>query len=212
MYRGRSATTDEQFLDQFEMDGSDWLFRYKMTGPAYRVTDREKDRLIAAYQRARRRYYWWLAFMATICLMLIVGTLAVPQFEPWLREIVPDSIMRYLSTILLTLTFGIQWTNEALAFRLPLKALAKRTPVAPAWSREDQQRFALDRLPLAIVVGTVTISFLVLLYFILERPSIGPISVALIVASVVALAWASVQGYRKWQFARADAVVTSPTT
>jgi hypothetical protein len=55
-----------------------------------------------------------------------------------------------------------------------------------------------------VLVGTATVAFLLLLFFALERPQIGPIGLALIVASVAALVWAAIQGTRKWLLTRRD--------
>ncbi len=196
MYRSGTPTPRERFLDQFESDGGDWLYRHREIGAAYRVTDAEKNAFVARFERGRRGFVW----PAIIVYILVGGWLVIP---PMLRDDIKEVPFSWI-WLLWMFVAGCQWLDERIALGVPLKQLRHRAPVAPALSKEDRRRLALERLPLTVLVGTATITFVLLLYFAVERPPIGPINLILIVASIAALAWAIVQGIRKWHVNRSD--------
>src|SRR3569623_1192569 len=60
--------------------------------------------------------------------------------------------------------------DHLFGYRVPKHAFDGRAPVAPALSLIERRRLALERLPLTVVVGTATVTFVLLLYFAVERP------------------------------------------
>lgn len=186
----------DRFLDQFEADGDDWLYRYKKTGAAYRVTEAEREAFLAAFDRQRRQLFW--------IRLAIVGGLAIIGLPSlWLGS---HSPFKDMNPFWGSLIIGVSLLVDHLfGYRVPEHAFDGRAPVAPALSLTERRRLALERLPLTVVVGTATVTFVLLLYFALERPPIGSVGLAVIIASVAALVWAIVQGMRKWQLERAYA-------
>lgn len=191
MYRAGSTLPRERFLDQFEMDSGDWVYRHQETGPAYRVTDAEKDDFVAAFDRQQKRLGW---IVGAILLGFFLGLLVVTRSDSW-----PPFWLAFYVAL-----FVPQLVIDHATFRAPARALEHRTPVAPALSRPERRRLTLERLPDTVLIGTTTITLFLLLYFALERPAIGPKGWAFIVACGVALVWAIVQGTRKWLLTRAD--------
>lgn len=199
----RSSTSDtphDKFLDQFDWDGGDWLYRFKTTGAAYRVTDAEKDALVATFDR-QQRWSFWLALpllLAFVVWFLWSAPTAAPgSFLAEVRSFGPFFLGMLLG-------WGVRFAIDHFTFRAPLRALGQRTPVAPALPKKERRRLTLEQLPLTVLVGTATVSFLVLLFVALERPPMGPPGWTLVVASVAALAWVAIQGTRKYLLTRAD--------
>jgi len=128
-----------EFVDQFEWDGGDWLYRYKETGPAYRVTDTEKDALVAAFGRWQK----WAGLAVVLILVGMVFLLAKLDALPpgfGIFGIVVGTMVRN----------AIDWTG----YRRPLRAFEGRVAVAPAWSKAARAQLALDRASPTELVGT----------------------------------------------------------
>ena len=209
MYRSSPSTSPhDKFLDQFDWDGGDWLYRHRMTGAAYRVTDAEKDAFVAAFGRRQRRLS---GILFAICLLVFIAVGIVPLFDTPLRRFYPTSPPLYLGQSLMLLAFVGSWIDESIEFGAPLKKLRLRTPVAPAWSREDRQRLALDRIPAEMLFGASVICAILLAIFLIAGGLNHVTGQIFILVFIAILLWAAVTGYRKWQFARADAAITSPT-
>ena len=208
MYRpSASGTPHDKFLHQFAMDGSDWLYRYRQTGAAYRVTDAERDRFVAKFDR-QQRWLWWvgLAIFLPVTLWLIwAAYFAAPG----------DSLKGFhaiATASVWPLVFAYRFAIDRFTFRAPLRSLAQRKPVAPAWPKEARRRRALARIPAELLLGVSVVCPILLAVLLVEGGPTSVIGRFLIVGFIVILSWAAITGYRKWQFARADAAITPPTT
>ena len=208
MYRSSPSTSPhDKFLDQFDWDGGDWLYRHRMTGAAYRVTDREKDAFVAAFDRQQRWLGWiGLAIFLPFMLWLIWATYfaALGDSQKELRAIAMVSVW--------PLVFTSRFAIDHFTFRAPLRSLAQREPVAPGWSKEERRRLALGRIPAELLLGGLVVCPILLAVFFVEGGLTSVIGRFFIVVFIAILLWAAVTGYRKWQFARADAAITSPTS
>jgi hypothetical protein len=207
MYRSSaSGTPREKFLDQFEWDGGDWLYRFKMTGAAYRVTDAEKDAFVATFDRQQRWSFWiGLPFLLAIVFgsIWVVNTATPGSFLAAIKPFVVGS----------GAALGVSFRSviDHFAFRAPLRALAPRTPVAPGLSKMARRRLALDRIPPEPLFGAAIICALLLGIFLTEGGLTNRVGQVWIVLFVAFLLWVAIIGFRKWRLARADAAVMSPT-
>jgi len=207
MHRSSPSTSPhDKFLDQFEWDGGDWLYRYKMTGAAYRVTDAEKDRLVAVFDR-QQTLWWWIGLPIVLAiafgLIWITATPAPGSFLAAIKPLVAGTAWMF--------GLALRFVVDRFTFRIPLRALANRKPVAPAWSKEERQRLALDRIASAPLFGGALVCAIVLTVFLVEGGLTSGTGQIIIVCLAASLLLAAFTGYRKWQLARADAAVMSPT-
>ena len=192
-----------QFIDQFEWDGGGYLYRHNRTGPLYRLTEEERDSMIVEVERRQR---WVTGFMFAIFVGWGIALFLAPPF----RHMPRTDWGLWANGFNLLMIFVIRpIIGYLLISRGLVRVLRYSTPIAPTMSKAERQRFAFDRMPLTVLVGVATAAFLLLLFFGLERPPIGPVGVALIVTSVAGLMWMAIQGTRKWMLVRADHMANS---
>lgn len=200
MYRSGPASPHEQFLDQFEMDGGNWLYRYKEIGAAYRVTDAEKDTFVAGFDRRQKRFMW--------AALAIYGGL----FLGLLLLYLPSTAPPFLGFWLYLLAATSRFIADQFAFRVPMRALEHRAPVAPGLSKAERRRRALDGVPAAGLFGAAAMSAIILLLLALSGMLTSRFGLWMTAGCAGVLLWTGVQSYRKWQVAQADLTFTSPTT
>jgi hypothetical protein len=199
MYRSGPASPREQFLDQFEMDGRDWLYRHRMTGAAYRVTDVERDAFVAAFDRQQRWSFWFgLPFLLAFVFVLIWASSA-PAAGSFTAEVKP-----FVGGSGVLLGLAMRFVIDHFTFRAPLPALAQRTPVAPSLSKMERRRLALDRIPPEPLFGGGIVCALLLGIFLTEGGLTSGFGRVMIALFSVFLLWVVTIGLRKWLLTRRD--------
>lgn len=185
----------ERFVDQFELDGDDWLYRYNNVGPAYRVTDSEKDDFVVAFDRREKWSFW-------IGLPLLLGLLMIAFF------VLPSGTLRGSSaaSIFIGPLLGFAWraSSTFMAFRAPVHGLRDRTPVAPRLSNTERRRIELDQISYMDVAGAAFAGILMLVLVASFGLPTRPMERLSLIFFPVLLLWAIIQGTRKWLAARAD--------
>jgi len=105
--------------------------------------------------------------------------------------------------VILLLTFAMSSGLEALLFRAPLHALVGRAAVQPALSKSERRRVMLERLPGGLLFGLGLFGVFMLLVLLALKPTgRDPLWGLLVVYAAASVAWAIVQGTRKWMIAR----------
>ena len=185
-----SDTPHDRFVDQFEWDDGDFLYRYRNVGPAYRVTTDERDDFIEAYDR-------WERWLLPIAFALSIGLLAIlfimlPPLAPGRGNVTWGVSSPVLG-------FTARWFGELLAFDAPRRKLQDRSPVAPALPDADRRRIALDRISvLNELFSAIAITALIAFMIFMTTWPARPIELLLIVGCGAMVVWSLVQATRKW--------------
>lgn len=172
------------FLDQFEADGSDFLFRKNMKAPPIRVTTTERDAFAAEF--VRRVRYIGLAFFVATAVLCVVPVLVAPNMTKGTQQ----TVIWIGIGILLTLTLGAGYW----AWAAPARALVRRPVLGAARSKAEMRRRALAQ----ITYGQLALCLPVAALLVLSK---GIDSWWAFFAAGLLMA-ASVQAVRKWRFDR----------
>lgn len=184
------ANSKRLFEEQFEPEGSDFLYRRSLKGSPIRVTQRERQHFIDDYAR-RLRFTTWGLFTS-----LIVFTGAVVSWTVATGADLPDIAM-YIgigAIALVSVAYSI-WVHGA-----PARELARRTPVGRERSRAEMRRLTLKRMTYG-QLATAAFAAAVLPFTLRSHPDLfhGWSRLWLVFSAAIILL-AAVQAVRKWRF------------
>jgi hypothetical protein len=124
------------FTLQFEKTGSGWEFRRYGRGAAIPVSDAEHEAFVAAFIRRIRHLSWGLmGSVAILALGMAIAAGIIPGPAPYAAA----GVLGAGGFIL----FMIAWFQT---FAAPSAALARRTPVAGALSKDEARERAFSRM------------------------------------------------------------------
>jgi hypothetical protein len=126
----------QSFADQFEVDGKDIFYRRGMKGAPIRVTEAERDALVANYNR-RLRYAMWPTPFTTV---LLIGLLV------WFAPDSQGTAGQWIMWPGICLAMAPSLIIMRRAWTAPFRELRLRTPSGPARNRDEIRRIALSRI------------------------------------------------------------------
>ncbi len=172
------------FLDQFEAEGSDFLFRKNMKGPPVRVTATERDAFAADFVR-RVKYIIWALMVAT-ALLCVVPVLVAPDMAKGTEQTVI-----WIGIVgILTLCFAAGHR----AWTAPARALERRAVLGLPRSKAEMRRRALEQMSYGqLAFGMLCVALLAVPYDIASWRTIFGGALLLVIL---------VQAVRKWRFER----------
>jgi tetratricopeptide (TPR) repeat protein len=190
------AASRKSFADQFEQDGSGFIYRRSQKGEAIRVSADERSRFIDEFNRNLRRGMW---------MMYIALTLA-------LGGVILFSVLRGtdLSQAAMFITIGVLmipylWYNRW-AWGAPTRELAGRTPIAGERSPDEVRRLRFQRMNYR-QLGIAALASLALPFMVSRREDVfsgwNRLWLAFSGALVLFLA---TQAFRKWRFEQDQSV------
>jgi len=192
LFDSYSSELRQAFAKQFEEDGTGFLYRRYMKGPAIRVTEAEREEFISVYQR-RIRHAFWAIIPATL---LLIGALV------WLFPSPDDpasdaAIWAGLAAILIPFLAAFFW-----AWNAPARELSGRTPSQEARSREEVRKIAFSQITW-VRLGSALILAVLLLFNASTQQDIlhGP-GLFWLTCSVSVMIGVAIQAFRKWMFER----------
>jgi len=137
MFGNRSYERSRQlFNDQFERNGSGYLYRKGMRSAAVQVSAEERDRFVAAFARAQRRSTYVL--VAGTVLVILLLALLVPDTDGRISEFIT-----YGAVGLLVGLFALYWHW---IWNAPARAVRGRTQVGVGRTRSETRRVILSRM------------------------------------------------------------------
>lgn len=142
------------FAQQFQPDGTGFLFRSRNVGPAYRVTAQERDSMVADYERLTGRNT--LVMMAPVVLLML-GTTYNRLFPAHQIDVVLYLPVFLLCTLVILI--GGTWANFR-ARAAALSILDSRNPVLPALTSDERNALTGPKARLALIAlaGVVCVS------------------------------------------------------
>ncbi|KQN03707.1 hypothetical protein [Sphingomonas sp. Leaf25] len=172
------------FLDQFEAEGSDFLFRENMKGPPVRVTATERDAFAADFVR-RVKYIIWALMVAT-ALLCVIPVLIAPDMSKGTQKTVIGIGVGGILTLCLVSGYRA-WTA-------PARALERRPVLGLPRSKAEIRRRAFSRMTYGQLALCLPLAALLVL-----PNGIGSwwtfVAGGLVAAGLV-------QALRKWRFER----------
>lgn len=193
--RGSWDSVRQSFADQFEQDGSGFVYRRSQKGEAFRVSAEERTKFIEDFDRDLRRAQWMIYIgiglaVAGVVLFTIVSHSNFPQ--------VAGVVAMIFGMVPYLIYFRRAWAA-------PARALAGRTPIARELSRDEVHELKFRKITYgnlaAAAFGGVVIAFA-------GSKSLDFHSVSTwlwAVPGVGLVLFAAVQAFRKWQFDEANA-------
>ena len=138
----------ELFAEQFEANGSGYLYRQSNKGAPIPVNQAERDAFIAAYARHYRLLLWGPVAGTMLLLFALVSL-----FPDW-KPAESDAHIRVGSLILIgVILIVFRWTWNA-----PARALARRAPVGPARTKEELRQRLFSRLTYGQLAGGAVVA------------------------------------------------------
>jgi hypothetical protein len=138
------------FDDQFERNGSGYLYRKGMRSAAVQVSADERDRFVAAFVRAQRRSTY--ALVAATVVVILLLALFVPS--PNGRN---SDVTTYSAVALLVGLFAVYWHW---VWNAPARALTGRSQVGAGRTRAETRRVILSRMTWGqLILGYAAIAY-----------------------------------------------------
>lgn len=128
--------TRQMFADQFNHDGSGFIYRRSQKGQAIRVSAAERDRFVEEFDDKLRRSIW-LIYAGTI--LVLAASIALSLIDPS----VPMQPVIYGGLALVMVPYLIY---NRRAWAAPARALEGRVPIAGERSPEEVQRLKFQRI------------------------------------------------------------------
>jgi peptidoglycan/LPS O-acetylase OafA/YrhL len=182
----------QSFSDQFEPDGSSFLYRKWMKGAPIRISREERDEFVRAFNR-RLRYSAWSIVPTTVILILLLAWL-VPDTKS-----ATANFATYFGIALILFPFmaGYYW-----AWNAPARALVHRPEVGPPRSRQEARKIGFSKMTYG-QLGFAALAGIALVWKVSADTDIrhGWGRLWLVFAGLL-IAGAGVQALRKWRIER----------
>lgn len=182
----------QMFADQFEPDGSGFLYRKGMKGPAIRVSEAERDEFIAVFNK-RLRYSMWSIVPATVILILLLVWL-VPDVDSTAGHV---AMWIGIAAILAPFMAGYYW-----AWTAPARDLVRRPQEGAALSEEEVRHLKFSKMTYG-QLGFAVLAAVALVWKVSADTDVlhGWGMLWLIFAGLL-IAGAGIQAFRKWHYER----------
>lgn len=184
------AAARKSFADQFEPDGSAFIYRRSQKGEAIRVSAEERSRFIGGYNRSIRRGMW---IMCAAMAVALGGTILFSTLRD--SDLSQTAIFVAMGIAIVPYFIYIYW-----AWGAPARELAGRTPIAGPRSPDEVRRLRFQRIKYgnlgAAALGALALPFMVSG----GRDLFVGWNRLWLVFSGSLLLLLAVQAFRKWQF------------
>lgn len=182
------------FSDQFESEGAGIVYRLNQTGAPIRVSQEERDRFVAAFDRAYQYLLWGFGLCVSMVMLGLVVAAAASG-----RPLSTAHV--YAAT---AVWIGLLLASTWWIWNAPARALRGRMTAGKAYSKSDVRRRVLTRTPyrnFIVAAGAVGV-----LYFNLTggRDLLAGWNLLWSILAVTALAAVGIQVYRKWSGERPE--------
>jgi Na+/melibiose symporter-like transporter len=177
------------FTDQFEPDGTGFLYRKSLKRAPIRVTGAERDGFIGTFNR-RLRYAAWSMVPATILLILLLA-LFVPDMDSAAGQV---ALWVGMGLILAPFLLVYYW-----AWNSPSRELERRTPVGRERTRKEVRQVMLARMTYGQLGLVVVVGFVLVLQESSRNDVLHGWGMLWLVFGAAMVIGAGVQAFRKWR-------------
>jgi tetratricopeptide (TPR) repeat protein len=133
----------QAFADQFEQDGSGFVYRRSQKGEAIRVSAEEHDRFIGEFNSNLRRANWIIYVGLTL---VLGGIIALSLLSG--SDLSEAAIFIGIGAVMIPYVAYYRW-----AWAAPARELAGRTPIAVERSPEEARRLQFQRVSYGQLAG-----------------------------------------------------------
>lgn len=195
----------QTFADQFEQDGTNFVYRRSQKGEALRVSAEERRKFIEEFDQNVRRAKWIIYAGLTVVFGGIIGFSLLRGFE-----LSQAAIFIGIGVVMIPYFVYYRWT-----WADPARELAGRTPIAGERSPDEVRRLRFQRMTYGQLAGAAA-GGLVIPFVGSRHQDVfsGWNRLWLIFGGAIVLL-AAVQAFRKWRFEQEDSyrnVIPHPST
>jgi drug/metabolite transporter (DMT)-like permease len=186
----------QMFADQFEPDGTDFIYRKSMKGAPIRVSSSERDGFISTFNR-RLRYAAWGILPATLILIALLVVFA-PSSDP---DSASSQVLIYagIAAIIAVFMWAYYW-----AWNGPARDLERRPTLGEARSRAEVRRIMLGKMTYG-QLGIGALAIVALLFKVSGKHDLfSGWNRLWLVGAALGFAGIAFQAFRKWRFDSAN--------
>ena len=180
------------FADQFEPDGTGFLYRKSLKRAPIRVTEAERDGFIRTFNQ-RLRYAAWSILPATILLILLLA-LFVPDMDGVSGQV---ALWAGMGLILAPFLLVYRW-----AWNAPSRELERRTPVGAERTRDEMRQIMFGRVTYGQLGAAVVLAFVLVLRVSSKNDVLHGWGMLWLVLAAALTIGAGIQAFRKWRSER----------
>jgi len=186
----------QSFADQFEPDGTSFIYRRSQKGEAIRVSADERSRFVDEFDRNVRLAKWIIYVGMTVVLGGIVAFSLLSRSN--LSEL---AIVAGLGAVMIPYFAYYRW-----AWTAPARSLSGRTPVAGELSPEEVQRLKFQRMTYR-QLGIAAMAALAFPFIASSQHEdiFSGWNRLWLFSGAALLLFVAVQAFRKWRFEQEDA-------
>jgi tetratricopeptide (TPR) repeat protein len=180
----------ESFADQFEQDGSNFIYRRSQKGEAFRVSPAEHDRFLDEFDRNLSRAKWIIYLGLTV----VLGGIVLFSFRRS-SDLSQGVLFLGVGLAMMPYLAYYRW-----AWAAPARELAGRIPIAGARASEEVRRLRFQRITYGQLAGAA-FGGLMIPFIGSSRQNVfsGWNRLWLVFGGALILL-AAVQAFRKWRF------------
>jgi hypothetical protein len=177
------------FADQFEPDGSNYLYRRRLKDAPIQVTAAERDRYVENYSRFVR-YWYWGTLGGTILVALLFVTYAMET-----NDFPKLGLYIGLGFLFILLMGANYWARD-----LPTRELRGRGTSGDAWTPQDVKRITFSKITYGRLAGGVALALFIPFRVGLHANLLEGWNRLWFAVSAGLILLCAVQAFRKWRF------------
>ena len=180
------------FADQFESDGSGYLYRKGMKGPPIRVSEAERDTFISDFNRHLRLAAW--SVVPTTVLLIGLLVIFIPDVD---SPIAQTATYIGIGCILVPFLLVYYW-----AWNRPARELERRPVEGNARSREEVRRLMFAKLTYGRLALAVVFAAAMVWKVSAKNDVLHGWGVLWLIFAAALVVFAGIQAFRKWRYER----------
>jgi len=190
------AATRKSFADQFEQDGSSFIYRQSQKGEAITVSADERSRFIDEFDRNLRRGTW------IMYIGLALGLGGAVLFSV-LRgsDLSQAAIFVGIGIVIAPYVAYNSWVGRA-----PARELAGRTPIAGKFSPDEVRRMRFQRVTYGQLATAALAGLAIPFFGSAHQDVFSGWNRLWLVFGAALIAFVAIQAFRKWRFEQEDSL------
>lgn len=182
------------FADQFEQDGTSFVYRQSQKGEAIRVSADERRKFIDEFDQSVRRAKWIIYGGLTLALVGIIGFSLLAD-----SDVSQSAIFVCIGIVMIPYFAYYRW-----AWVAPSRELGSRTPIAGKRHPDEVRRLRFERMTFGQLAGAAFGGLMVPFIGSSRQDVFSGWNRLWLVFGGGLVLLAAVQAFRKWRFEQAD--------
>lgn len=184
----------QAFAEQFEQDGTSFIYRRSQKGEAIRVSAEERAKFVDAFHSELRRLNWIIYAGLTILLGGMIFFSLLKDFD-----LSQPAFFAGIALVMIPYFAYYRW-----AWAAPTRELAGRTPIAGERSPEEVRHLRFRRITYGQLASAAVVGFVIPLAGSSRQDVLSGWNRLWLVFGGGLVLLAAVQAFRKWRFDQED--------